>query len=62
MRHMEKEGETLQKSRSAAAELCSGVETTQLRWESTPEAEAQHEKLGRIRTQAVCRSRMTTWT
>ena len=46
---------------AAAAELCSGVETTQLRWESTPEAEAEHAKHGRIRAQAVCQSRMTAW-
>ena len=31
------------KSMSAAAELCSGVETSQLRRESTPEAEAEHQ-------------------
>ena len=47
------------KSRSAAADLCSGVET-QLRRDRDPEAEAEHTTHGRIHTQAVCQSRMTT--
>ena len=40
------------KSESAAAELCSGVETTQLWRERTPEAKAEH-RHDRVYTQAL---------